>query len=122
MIQPPADYGHELVGEIVAVGKRVDPRWRIGMRVITANSAHADAPAWIYTLAHGHNFANQFVPKNGRRLNHFGVIAALPDFEISAISKREPDTHQDFVGGESGHVNHFNAKVFAAIEHSRGHF
>src|ERR1700756_3352897 len=39
MIQPPAVFGHELVGEIVAVGKRVDPRWRIGTRVVAANSA-----------------------------------------------------------------------------------
>jgi len=39
MIQPPAVFGHELVGEIVAVGRRVDPRWRIGMRVVAANSA-----------------------------------------------------------------------------------
>src|ERR1700694_4289412 len=39
MIQPPAVFGHELVGEIVAVGKRVDARWRIGLRVIAANSA-----------------------------------------------------------------------------------
>src|SRR5947199_4198034 len=39
MIQPPAVFGHELVGDIVAVGKRVDPRWRIGMRVVAANSA-----------------------------------------------------------------------------------
>src|SRR5258707_12169578 len=39
MIQPPAVFGHELVGEIVALGKRVDPRWRIGVRVIAANSA-----------------------------------------------------------------------------------
>ena len=39
MIQPPAVFGHELVGDIVAVGKRVDARWRIGMRVIAANSA-----------------------------------------------------------------------------------
>jgi L-iditol 2-dehydrogenase len=39
MIQPPAVFGHELVGDIAAVGKRVDPRWRIGMRVIAANSA-----------------------------------------------------------------------------------
>src|SRR5260370_16693388 len=39
MIQPRAVFGQELVGEIVAVGKRVDPRWRIGMRVIAANSA-----------------------------------------------------------------------------------
>ena len=39
MIQPPAVFGHELVGDIVAVGKRVDPRWRIGTRVVAANSA-----------------------------------------------------------------------------------
>src|SRR5271154_558384 len=39
MIQPPAVFGHEVVGEIVAAGKRVDIKWRQGMRVITANSA-----------------------------------------------------------------------------------
>ena len=39
MIQPPAVFGHEVVGEIVETGKRVDPRWRVGMRVIAANSA-----------------------------------------------------------------------------------
>lgn len=39
MIQPPAVFGHEVVGDIAAVGKRVDARWRIGMRVIAANSA-----------------------------------------------------------------------------------
>src|ERR1700752_634863 len=30
MIQPPAVFGHEVVGEIVAMGKRVDSRWRVG--------------------------------------------------------------------------------------------
>ncbi len=39
MIQPPAVFGHEVVGEIVAMGKRVDSRWRLGTRVIAANSA-----------------------------------------------------------------------------------
>src|SRR6201987_5831297 len=39
MIQPPAVFGHEVVGEIAALGKRVDSRWRIGARVIAANSA-----------------------------------------------------------------------------------
>src|SRR6202047_2097001 len=39
MIHPPAVFGHELVGEIVAVGKRVDARWQHGMRVVAANSA-----------------------------------------------------------------------------------
>src|SRR5262250_3548736 len=39
MIQPPAVFGHEVVGDIVAVGKRVDQKWRLGIRVIAANSA-----------------------------------------------------------------------------------
>lgn len=39
MIQPPAVFGHEVVGDIAATGKRVDARWRVGMRVIAANSA-----------------------------------------------------------------------------------
>src|ERR1700719_3483922 len=39
MIQPPAVFGHEVVGDIAAVGKRVDSRWRVGMRVVAANSA-----------------------------------------------------------------------------------
>jgi L-iditol 2-dehydrogenase len=39
MIQPPAVFGHEVVGEIVARGKRVDSRWNAGVRVIAANSA-----------------------------------------------------------------------------------
>src|ERR1700730_13915011 len=39
MIQPPAVFDHEVVGEVAAVGKRVDARWRIGLRVIAANSA-----------------------------------------------------------------------------------
>jgi len=39
MIRPPAVFGHEVVGEIVAMGKRVDAKWRLGMRVVAANSA-----------------------------------------------------------------------------------
>src|SRR5713226_1116833 len=39
MIQPPAVFGHEVVGEIVKTGRDVDPRWHVGMRVVAANSA-----------------------------------------------------------------------------------
>ncbi len=39
MITPPAVFGHELAGEIAAVGNAVDPRWRVGLRVVPANSA-----------------------------------------------------------------------------------
>ena len=43
MIQPPAVFGHEVVGEVAAVGKRVDARWRIGLRVVAANPRPACA-------------------------------------------------------------------------------
>lgn len=39
MIQPPAVFGHEVVGEIVKIGREVSPRWHAGMRVVAANSA-----------------------------------------------------------------------------------
>jgi L-iditol 2-dehydrogenase len=39
MIQPPAVFGHEVVGDIVSTGKRVDAKWRHGLRVVAANSA-----------------------------------------------------------------------------------
>jgi L-iditol 2-dehydrogenase len=38
MIQPPALFGHELAGDIVAMGEKVDG-FRIGQRVMAANSA-----------------------------------------------------------------------------------
>src|ERR1051326_6505534 len=31
MLRPPAVFGHEVVGEVTAVGKRVDARWRMGV-------------------------------------------------------------------------------------------
>src|SRR5271169_2026605 len=38
MIQPPALFGHELAGDIVALGEAVDG-FRLGDRVVAANSA-----------------------------------------------------------------------------------
>src|SRR5690242_7388033 len=38
MIVPPAVFGHELAGDIVAVGEGVT-RFRVGQRVVSANSA-----------------------------------------------------------------------------------
>jgi L-iditol 2-dehydrogenase len=42
MIVPPAVFGHELAGDIVAVGEGVD-RFSIGQRVVAANSAPCEA-------------------------------------------------------------------------------
>lgn len=39
MIEIPGLFGHEWAGTIVSLGKRADPRWRPGMRVVAANSA-----------------------------------------------------------------------------------
>src|SRR3989441_3318358 len=39
MITPPAVFGHELVGEIVAVGPKVSSQWQAGLPVLPANSA-----------------------------------------------------------------------------------
>ena len=39
MIRPPAIFGHEVVGEIVKIGRDVNPRWKLGIRVVAANSA-----------------------------------------------------------------------------------
>jgi len=88
---------------------------------IRGNHAHADAPARIHTFAHGDDFADQLMAKDGWRLNHLGVIAALPDFQVCAISERQANAHQDFVSRQGGDINLFNAKILAAIEHSRGH-
>src|SRR5207248_3568 len=78
-------------------------------------------PARIHALPHGHNFANQFVAKDGRRSNHFGVITTLPDFEVSTVGKRQPDAHQDFVSRQCGYIDLLYAKIFAAIEYGCGH-
>ena len=37
MIQPPALFGHELAGDIVAVGENVT-RFQVGQRIVAANS------------------------------------------------------------------------------------
>lgn len=39
MIQPPAVFGHEMAGVVVAAGSRVREGIRVGMRVVPANSA-----------------------------------------------------------------------------------
>jgi L-iditol 2-dehydrogenase len=43
MITPPAVFGHELAGDVVAMGTRVNGGLRQGMRVVPANSAPCNA-------------------------------------------------------------------------------
>src|SRR5258708_11366135 len=90
-------------------------------RRIRGDDPHADAPAGIHALAQGYDFADKFVAKDGWRLNHFGVIAALPDFEIGAVSEGQANAHQNFVDGQGGDIYLFYAKIFAAVQHGGGH-
>src|ERR1700722_14993677 len=82
---------------------------------IGGDHAHADLPAGIYTLSDGGNFADHFVAEDSRRLNHLGVITALPNFEVGAICEREEYADQNFVGGERGHIDLLNTQVFATV-------
>src|SRR5216683_2674732 len=67
MIQPPAIFGHEVVGEIAAVGKRVDPRWRLGLRVIAAINVTQvpDVVAAVKSLTDDHRGADSVVEAAG---------------------------------------------------------
>ncbi len=90
-------------------------------RGIGSDDALADAPAGINTLAESGDFADDFVAENGGRLNHARVVAALPNFKIGAIGEREANAEEHFVGGQSGHIDFFDAQIFAAIENGGGH-
>jgi hypothetical protein len=90
-------------------------------RGIGGNDALADAPAGINALSEGGDFTDDFVAENGGRLNHARVVTALPNFEIGAIGKREANAEEDFIGGQSRHVDFFDAQIFAAVENSGGH-
>ena len=69
-------------------------------RGIGGDHANAHAPAGVHTLADGDDFADHFVAEDGGRLNHLGVIAALPDFQVGAIGQRQAHAQQHFVGGQ----------------------
>jgi len=44
MIEIPGLFGHEWAGVVVAAGERASPTWRLGMRVVAANSAPCVEP------------------------------------------------------------------------------
>ena len=90
-------------------------------RGVCRNHANAQAPARVNAFADRDHFADNLVPKNGGRTNHFCVIAALPDFQIGAIGESEAHAQQDFVGRERRHINFLDAQIFAAVKHGGGH-
>ena len=75
----------------------------------------------IHALSHSHNFADHFVAEDRGRLDHLGVITALPDLQVRAVGQRQAHTQQHFIHGQRGHINLFDAKIFAAVEHGGRH-
>ena len=49
------------------------------------------------------------------------MIAALPNFQVSSVGKRQADAHKNFVSRQRGDINHLDAEIFAAIQHGRSH-
>src|SRR5690349_4831330 len=96
----------------------VAPQARSG---VGGHHAHAELPARVNAFAHGNDFAYNFVAENGGRLDHLGVIAALPDLEIGAVGEREANAEENLFGSQGGDVNLLNAQIFAAVKDGRGH-
>src|SRR5258708_29372668 len=49
------------------------------------------------------------------------MIPALPNLQVRSIRQRQPHAQQHLVHRERRYVNLFDSKIFAAVEHSRGH-
>jgi len=86
------------------------------------NYAEPQAPPRVDPLADRGDFAHHFMAKDRGRLDHLGVIAALPNFQVGAISESEPHAKQDFVGGQRRNVDFFQAQVLAPVQHGGHHF
>jgi len=63
MITPPAVFGHELAGEIVAMGGEVEGGFRVGSRVVPANSAPCGA--CFFCLKNQPNLCEDLLFNNG---------------------------------------------------------
>jgi hypothetical protein len=90
-------------------------------RGICGDYAESIAPAGVDSLPHRRDFAYHFVAEDRGRLDHLGMIAALPNFEVGAIGKSETHTKQDFVSGERRDIDFFETQVLAPIKNGRHH-
>jgi L-iditol 2-dehydrogenase len=75
MIVPPAVFGHELAGIIAEVGKDIAADWRVGERVVVANSAPCDD--CVYCRAGQQNLCDHLQFLNGAYAESITVPARL---------------------------------------------
>src|SRR5438270_10319484 len=70
MIVPPAVFGHELAGDVVAAGEGVT-RFRIGDRVVAANSAPCEK--CFFCKRDVQNLCEDLLSNNGRSAEHITI-------------------------------------------------
>ena len=89
-------------------------------RGVCGNHAHAGGEL-LDARSHFHNLAGQFVPKQRRRSDHAGMIAASKDLQISAAGKRYRNFDQNFALAQLRNRNALDFHVFPPMQHSRSH-
>jgi L-iditol 2-dehydrogenase len=74
MIQPPALFGHEMAGDVVAVGEGT-PSFRIGDRVVSANSAPCDR--CFFCVRGQQNLCEDLLFNNGAYAEYMRIPARI---------------------------------------------
>lgn len=74
MIVPPAVFGHELAGDVIAVGDKVT-RFRAGQRVVAANSAPCNS--CFYCLRGAENLCEDLIFNNGAYAEYIRIPARI---------------------------------------------
>lgn len=85
MIQPPALFGHEMAGDVAAVGAGVS-KFRPGDRVVAANSAPCDA--CFFCLRGQQNLCEDLLFNNGAYAEYMRVPARIVEKNTYAIPDR----------------------------------
>ena len=84
MIVPPALFGHELAGDVVAVGENVK-KWKVGQRVVSANSAPCGV--CFYCRKNKENLCEDLLFNNGAYAEYIRIpnrIVEKNTYEIPA--------------------------------------
>jgi hypothetical protein len=91
-------------------------------RGVRRNDAQTDSPPGVNSLPYRSDLSNHFVAEYRGRLDHLGVIATLPNFEVSTIGESKAHAEQNFVSGEWRDIDFFETQVLAPVQHGGHHF
>jgi L-iditol 2-dehydrogenase len=84
MIVPPAVFGHELAGDVVAVGEGVS-RFSVGQRVVSANSAPCEK--CFFCLRGAQNLCEDLLFNNGAYAEYIRIPARIVERNTYVIPK-----------------------------------